>query len=190
MARTREFDDATVVRAARNVFWERGYASTSLSQLQAATGLSRSSLYETYDSKRALFDRAMQSYLDDVADPLLTPVEAAGAGKDELAAYFRIQAEFLRSASLPVARRGCLMLNTSMELHDLDEPAATAVRNYRRRIRAALFNAISTISSRSHPETLADTLTATLIGLTVIARVDPPEAAAIAESVAAEIELW
>lgn len=69
MARTREFDDETAVRAARELFWERGYVSTSLADLQAATRLSRSSMYATYGSKRGLFERAALSYLAEVIDP-------------------------------------------------------------------------------------------------------------------------
>ena len=59
MGRHKQFDDTVVVRAARDVFWQRGYASTSLADLEAATGLSRSSMYQTYGSKRGLFDRAL-----------------------------------------------------------------------------------------------------------------------------------
>ena len=71
MARSREFDDAEAVSAARDLFWERGYASTSLAQLQAATGLSKSSLYETFGSKRALFQRAADDYLSRIIEPQL-----------------------------------------------------------------------------------------------------------------------
>ncbi len=98
MARSKEFDDRTAVTAARDVFWERGYASTSLAQLQAATGLSKSSLYETYGSKRALFTRAAENYLEQAITPRLAPLEAPGAGKAELAAYFSGLAEFFTAA--------------------------------------------------------------------------------------------
>ena len=135
--RSKAFDDATAVAAARDVFWEHGYASTSLTQLQAATGLSKSSLYETYGSKRGLFDRAAQSYLEVVIAPRLGPLEAEGAGRAELMAYFSGLAAFFGQAPDRIARRGCLLLNTAMELTELDPAAAELVRGYRLRVRTA-----------------------------------------------------
>ena len=84
MAKPREFNYGEVVRAARDVFWERGYVATSLSQLLAATGLSKSTLYKTFGSKRKWFAVAVENYLADVMSPLIAPMEADGAGKAEL----------------------------------------------------------------------------------------------------------
>jgi len=64
MGRTRTFDEDAVVRAARDVFWQHGYAEASVPDLEAATGLGRSSLYHSFGSKRELFDAAIESYLD------------------------------------------------------------------------------------------------------------------------------
>lgn len=176
MARQKAFDDTAVAAAARDVFWRHGYSATSLAQLQVATGLSKSSLYESFGSKRGLFDRAIASYLAEVIDPLLAPLEADGAGPRELAAYFGSLARLFREAPEPIARRGCLLLNTAMELDDLDADAARTVAAYRARIRAAFAHA-----SAADP----DVLTATQIGLMVTSRLDPAAAAALAESLAA-----
>lgn len=45
------------------LFWQRGYEAASLQDLQAATGLSRSSLYQTYPSKQAWFVAAFSRYV-------------------------------------------------------------------------------------------------------------------------------
>lgn len=176
MARQKAFDDAAVASAARDVFWRYGYAATSLAQLQEATGLSKSSLYESFGSKRGLFDRAIRSYLTEVIDPLLAPLEAEGAGRTQLADYFAQLARVFREAPAPVARRGCLLLNTAMELDDLDAEAARTVAGYRARVRAAFANA-----SAADPEML----TAAQIGLMVTSRLDPAAAAVLADALAA-----
>jgi TetR/AcrR family transcriptional repressor of nem operon len=191
MGRRREFDDLTVVRAARDVFWERGYASTSLADLQAATGLSRSSMYETYGSKRGLFDRVARNYLDEIIGPLLEPMEADGAGRDEIVGYFHALARFLRQSPRQVATRGCLMLNTAMELNILDKDAARTVRAYRERVREAIFNALGNmadvITDRAGK---ADVLTAGQMGLMMTSRIDPIQAAELAETIAADVQSW
>ena len=55
MARPREFDEEQALLAAMQVFWRKGYDGTSIPDLLEATGLSRSSLYETFGDKAALF---------------------------------------------------------------------------------------------------------------------------------------
>lgn len=45
MARPGEFNEAAVVRAARDQFWLQGFSSTSLDDLTVVTGLGRGSLY-------------------------------------------------------------------------------------------------------------------------------------------------
>jgi TetR/AcrR family transcriptional repressor of nem operon len=190
MARTREFDDETAVRAARDVFWEHGYASTSLAQLETATGLGRSSLYAAYGSKRGLFDRAAQSYLREVIGPLLAPLEAPNPGQHELVGYFLALAGWIRSSTPQIARRGCLMLNTALELNDLDAAATTMVRTYRQRVRTAILVAVRSIDGIASPEGTADILTAGQIGLMLTSRIDQVQAAELAETIAADIRSW
>jgi TetR/AcrR family transcriptional regulator, transcriptional repressor for nem operon len=191
MGRRKEFDEETVVRAARDVFWERGYASTSLADLQSATGLSRSSLYETYGSKRGLFDRVARSYLDEIIGPLLEPMEADGAGRAEVVAYFRALSRFLRDSPRAIATRGCLMLNTAMELNILDADAVRLVRGYRERVRAAIHHALGeVVDAIADRNGKADVLTAGQMGLMTTSRIDPIQAAELAETIAADVASW
>lgn len=191
MGRHKQFDDTTVVRAARDLFWQRGYASTSLADLEAATGLSRSSLYVTYGSKRALFDRALRNYLEEVIWPLLAPMEAPGAGREEIVGYFLAQAANLRRSRRSVLTQGCLIANTSTELNVLDAEAVQVVLEYRNRVRAAIFHALGGIVRPVQDrEAKADILAATQIGVMISARVDPRAAAKLAETIATDLKTW
>src|SRR4051794_36239936 len=116
MPRSRSFDDATVVRAAREIFWMKGYPDTSVSDLEEATGLNRSSIYSSYGSKRKLFDRVVEDFLENVPYPTLVNLEAEGAGRRELAQYFDEQADTVRGFAVGNQTRGCLILNTVIEL--------------------------------------------------------------------------
>ncbi|MBN3766116.1 TetR/AcrR family transcriptional regulator [Burkholderia sp. Ac-20365] len=62
MARPREFDEDYVIGQALHVFWEKGYDSTSLADLQQVTGLTKSSLYKAFESKEGLFRRVVERY--------------------------------------------------------------------------------------------------------------------------------
>ncbi|MEU0495886.1 helix-turn-helix domain-containing protein [Mycobacterium sp. NPDC006124] len=189
MGRRRQFDDLDVVRAARDVFWERGYASTPLADLETVTGLSRSSLYQAYGSKQGLFDRAMQSYCDDFMWPIIEPMEAATAGRNEIVAYFRALAHHLRGPA-SVASRGCLMANTASELAILDAAATESVRAFRKRLRRALLHALHAVEGIQNGEAKAEILSAAQMGLMITARFAPARAASVAEAIAADVQTW
>ena len=191
VGRPKQFDDASVVRAARDLFWERGYASTSLADLQAATGLSRSSLYQAYGSKQGLFGRALASYCDDVIWPLVVPMEAEGADRDEVVEYFLALARHLRDSPYTVAARGCMIANTASELNVLDEPTAKVVREFRDRVYRAFVRCLAPLADRVDDiEQKADVLAAAQIGLMISARYDPIPAAKLAENIAADVRSW
>ncbi|MGW9267321.1 TetR/AcrR family transcriptional regulator [Gordonia terrae] len=87
MGRIQEFDTTEVVRAARGIFWQRGYENASLPDLERATGIGRSSLYHAFGSKRGLFDAAVQSYLDEVVRPRLRPLTGSTITPDAVEDY-------------------------------------------------------------------------------------------------------
>lgn len=62
MARPKEFDEREALLKAMRVFWSQGFEATSITDLLKATGLSKSSLYDTFGSKRELFLMAFDEY--------------------------------------------------------------------------------------------------------------------------------
>lgn len=64
MARTRSFDEISVLDAAAGQFRVHGFADTTTEQLCEAAGVRRSSLYNTFISKEELFVRALERYIE------------------------------------------------------------------------------------------------------------------------------
>jgi AcrR family transcriptional regulator len=60
--RPRAFEPETALAQAMDVFWEDGFAATSLDDVSAATGLNRPSLYGAFGDKRALYLQAYNQY--------------------------------------------------------------------------------------------------------------------------------
>src|SRR5271165_2455891 len=60
--RPRAFEPETTLTRAMDVFWQDGFAATSLDDLSAATGLNRPSLYGAFGDKRALYLQAYRQY--------------------------------------------------------------------------------------------------------------------------------
>src|ERR1700738_5672876 len=105
MGRPRLYEQDAVVATAKEVFWDRGYVGTALGDLEEATGLSRSSLYLAFGTKKGLFDAAVEEYVESFVEERLHPVEAPGAGLREAAGFFLGLAGFFRDRQ---TQRGCL----------------------------------------------------------------------------------
>src|SRR5256714_15013561 len=62
--RPRGFDLHEALDRALEVFWRQGYEGTALSDLTAAMGINRPSLYATFGNKEALFRKVLDRYAD------------------------------------------------------------------------------------------------------------------------------
>jgi TetR/AcrR family transcriptional repressor of nem operon len=71
------------------VFWKKGYEATSLADLLAATGLSKSSLYATFGGKRELFLAAFDSYRGE-REREMSEILEGGPARQTIEAFFRI----------------------------------------------------------------------------------------------------
>ncbi|QHC23680.1 TetR/AcrR family transcriptional regulator [Streptomyces sp. GS7] len=136
MARPRMFDEERALDAAMRAFWANGYEATSTQDLCEATGLGRSSIYNTFSSKHDLFKRALARYID-----MMTSAQIAVLEDAERPAVERIRAMFAMVIDGEFeARRdgrsvGCLTVNTTVELARRDgEAAAILERDLVRRL--------------------------------------------------------
>ncbi|MGA7490288.1 MAG: helix-turn-helix domain-containing protein, partial [Xanthobacteraceae bacterium] len=125
MARPREFDADTALERAMEVFWSKGYEATSLDDLCEVTGLSRSSLYATFGSKRSLLLRSVDRYVEQrnprIAEILARPLPV----RDAFAALAR---QFIDQIVAGPGRRGCFLGNCAAELPRGDRAALARVR--------------------------------------------------------------
>ncbi|MGF1600274.1 MAG: TetR/AcrR family transcriptional regulator [Acidimicrobiales bacterium] len=186
------YDREQVTAAALGLLWAQGFEATSVEQLSAATGLSTSSLYAGFGSKRGVLDAALDAYTTHMERSLAILLEGTAGVADVLRFI-----EHVRPATDPgAAHPGCFMVNTMTEVapHDPDIAAATA--RYRSRIRLALESALRRaarrreIAPRSVPQR-ARMIQASLFGALVIARTGASdEASAALDALSAEIRRW
>lgn len=177
MARTgrpRGFADDQVVDGAKDVFWRRGYAATSLRELKDELGVLPGSLYAAFGDKRALFLRALERYADDTREvaasiPLGSPV---------LPRLRAILGDVL-AAARTAPGRGCMLGNTAAELLPGDDDAGRVVRGAFRALEGAIEQALT--AAQRTGEIRADIdcgaharhLVIVLQGLHVVARAEP-----------------
>ncbi|MFF5036455.1 TetR/AcrR family transcriptional regulator [Nocardia salmonicida] len=171
MARPKEFDEHRAVDAAMRAFWSAGYEATSTQDLCTATGLGRSSIYNTFTSKRDLFERALRHYITMKNTPLFDLLDSDAPARE------RISAVLHRAADAPDTEpTGCLVVNSIVELapHDADIKA-TLRADQERRLDALTATIVSgqragEFACDGDPRAIAEFLTATISGIRVAAR--------------------
>lgn len=191
MGRMPTYDRRAVVDAARDVFWQRGYAEAGIAELEDATGLTRSSLYNAFGSKRGLFDAVLAAYLDDVVRTRLRPL--GGGDPGALEAYVDEMRSAI-AADSPRARLGCLLLNAgSSPLASDDAEVRELVSGYAAEMRAAIRAAVADRRPDLTPDAV-NSLSAVCASLVVaaltLARADRDAAVATLASIPASLESW
>jgi TetR/AcrR family transcriptional repressor of nem operon len=190
MGRTRTFAEIDVARAARGVFWSRGYEDTSLPDLEAATGLNRSSIYHSFASKRGLFDAAVESYLDDVIRPRLAPLGASDVEPGALETYLRGLREAMIDERTPLAKNGCLLLNATGSSLGHEAGLKTVVTRYCDDLRSAIASGVAARRADLPPAaqaTLVTTCTGLVFASMAIVRVDRTAAAGMLDAALAAV---
>lgn len=191
MGRMPAFDRGAVIDAARDVFWQRGYAEAGITELEEATGLTRSSLYNAFGSKRGLFDAVLGAYLDDIVRTRLRPLGSGDPGA--LEAYIDEMRAAI-AADSPRARLGCLLLNAgSSPLASDDAEVRDLVSGYAAEMRVAIRAAVADRRPDLTSDAV-DALSAVCASLVVaaltLARVDRDAAVATLASVPTTLESW
>jgi AcrR family transcriptional regulator len=113
-----QFDEVAVIAAAIEVFWRNGYAAAAVSDLTAATGLSRSSLYQRFHDKDGLFQEDLEAYTQRVLRRMNSV--KADTARGRLKALLR---GFLPDRSRPA---GCLIGRSCAEISALSKQGQAA----------------------------------------------------------------
>ena len=178
MPRPREFDEPTVLEAAMRCFWNRGFEQTSMRDLAGEMGITSASLYNAFGDKRSLYRRALDYYLEQsVRDRVarLSPLPPFSA----LRAFFD---EIVERSVIDKQRRGCMLVNSALELAPYDPEFQKLVADEMIFIESFFLRCVAaaqeegTITTRRPADELAKLLLSVLLGIRVLARTRPQRA--------------
>ena len=127
MARPRAFDNDEVLDAAIECFWRRGLAATSIRDLASQMGINGPSLYNAFGDKRRLFAEALERYAQQSMRARISRIESKYTGSEAIEAFLKEVIE--RSLSDP-DRRGCLIVNSALEVAPHDKELQLAISAY------------------------------------------------------------
>ena len=173
MAGKKAFEPQRVLEKAMHAFWERGYEGISIEELVQSTGIGRGSLYGTFEDKHSLYLAALDQYIAAVKAQTSALLEQEGTLHEVLQRLFQAQVDILLSD--PV-RRGCFLMNASLEMAPHDAEVNTVVQSALQEFQEGLYRllikaqVVGELSWRDDPHQLAHFLLATFVSLRVLAR--------------------
>jgi TetR/AcrR family transcriptional repressor of nem operon len=177
MARTKEYDKNQVLKDAMMLFWAQGYTATSIQQLLDAMDISRSSMYTEFGNKRDLFKEVLALY-NRWSKKLIDTISGANNPADAVREFY--ETGFVQQPD-KMLFRGCLLVNTILELRDVDDELSSIATKYFGELEKAFARCFQkcasngTLQQGQDPEVLASFFMTVIKGMRVVARQSPSE---------------
>ena len=176
MARVKAFDEERAIDQAVDCFWSRGYEATSVRDLGEAMEIGGASLYNAFGDKRALFVKCLERYANRSSRERMARIEEKHAPKD---AIRTLLAEIVERSLKDSDCKGCLLVNSALDVAPHDAAIGKAVAGYldeirdffRRNIEAARRS--GTVPKAIDAEIVSGHLLGVLMGIRVLTRVKP-----------------
>lgn len=182
-----KFDEDYVIAAAIGAFFQKGFEATTLAELEQATGVDRSTLYNSFGGKAGLYATATDTYLSiaeaSLFDPLLTGSSDGYADIHDFLANLRL------GLTAPDAIPGCLIVNDMAAGADPE-----AAQRYRGILEEGLRLALARTGDpdaarRSHR---AGLLATSVLGVNLVSKLtaDAVEIARLIDAMVDEVRHW
>jgi TetR/AcrR family transcriptional repressor of nem operon len=168
VGRPREFDVDEALNAAMQAFWAKGYEATSMSDLMAATGLHKGSLYQAFGDKHALFIQSLKRYLEAMRNAMTEMMAEARSPLDGLEKTLHRMVEFVDDSPCPM---GCMAINTLVELAPHDGEVKQVMLDHIGWMRSSMRDVIAAAQARGElsdsrpPELVTGILMTMLAGI-------------------------
>jgi AcrR family transcriptional regulator len=179
MARPRSFNPDEALDLARDVFWRKGFQSTSLDDITAATGLAKPSLYAAFGDKNALFLKVLDRYHKRIIANAERVLSEGPSARDAIERWLT---GFVPFCSGVRGSRGCLSINTGADGASEQSEVRKRVERFNRKLEELLRNRLragrAQFSDGFDPDSAAHTIMAIYLGLMVMAK-DAPDAARV-----------
>jgi TetR/AcrR family transcriptional repressor of nem operon len=109
-----------IIEAALQLFWNKGYSSTSIADILDTAGANSGSLYHFFPGKQDLLVAVLNALHANIGPALLDP--AWEGVREPIEKIFRLLDRYRSSVLVTEFRYGCPIGNLALELHEPDPP--------------------------------------------------------------------
>ncbi len=117
MARTITFNKEEALEAVMQLFWKKGYADTSIQDIEKVMKLNRPSIYNTFGNKQDLFLLALNHYLKIVVSRVIFQLENTTSSKVAIKNALYEVINIIYNDKNPENPGGCLVVLSLLESH-------------------------------------------------------------------------
>jgi AcrR family transcriptional regulator len=149
MGRPRLFDRESVLQKTMPVFWKRGYADTTVQDLEKATGVNKSGLYSEFKDKDELFIASLKFYYE--TRTARKVLDRKPLGWTNIQTFFE---QLLRSSTAEL--KGCFGVATMRELDQLPPEARRIVIENRSKLKRLWAKNIAVEKPHQSPQIIAE----------------------------------
>jgi len=173
MGRPREFDEDEALARIMDVFWEKGFEGTSMTDLETATGLRKGSLYAAFGDKRAMYLKALALYDRTAVDETVRVFSGIDTPERRIGKFLQAPID---AVAVENDRRGCFLCNASIDQAAVDPETQSLVNGSLERLGRVLEKVLSELSTKDNNRRRADAqhLLSVYFGLRVLARAGQP----------------
>ena len=141
MPKSMKFSRETALEKAKGHLWLAGYEASNVKVLSAHLGITRSSLFNAFGSRKKLFCEVIDSYTADLKNSQLYVIPCDKDFKPEVVQVFK---NLCKMRALDVQHRGCLLVNSIAELSssEVDTELSGYLDDIVKRSKAILTNRI------------------------------------------------
>lgn len=107
-----------IIGAAMELFWAKGYGSTSIADILSRSQVNSGSLYHFFPGKQDLLIAVLEAYRDGIGEMLLEPAWAGVA--DPVDRVFALLAKYRSLIVETDCEYGCPIGSLALELHEAD----------------------------------------------------------------------
>lgn len=155
------------------LFWDKGYYATGIQELVTYLGISRSSLYDTFGDKEALFLECLHLYRKSINGLILDEIEQSTHLLETLGGLIDSIKRTVNQTDVP---KGCFLVNTSIEAA-VHEPKMRLVVQHFFQEREDIFEKAIITSQKNgnfrldvNPKETARFISNTMIGIRVMSK--------------------
>jgi TetR/AcrR family transcriptional regulator, copper-responsive repressor len=159
IGRPKQFSRSEVMEKSIPVFWEHGFADTSLADLEAATGVNRSGLYTEFRDKEDLFVASLGHYIE--TSGLTDVLATKPLGWTNVERYLKL------GLACWSGQKGCFSVSSMRELAILPQEARLIVEKSMKPIRHLLTSNIEAEKTTMNASGLADMAMTFFSGLSI-----------------------
>ncbi len=173
MPKVKQFNKEKVLEAASVIFHQKGYNGTSIDEILKATGLSRSSLYDSFQDKHNLYLQSLEFYKKASDESMAVVDKKSLNGLEKIEYLFR---EVVNHLVKNPDDNGCLMVNAAAEMSKRCDKTSQVICNNKESVEDLFTNWLNeaqtgkVLTLSKTPKAYSSFLFNTLLGLKVMSQ--------------------